>query len=115
LLKDGAFLQIACKKEGKLFNALKYTKILEEAGFEREKAEILVSMFMQMLEFNMVSKSDFERFRTGEFESFRAEVRHSFEKMDEKIDKLALQLTVKLGVMLALSVGLLSTILAIKL
>ena len=38
-----------------MFNALKYTKNLEENGFERDQAEILVGMFMQMIEFNMVT------------------------------------------------------------
>ena len=101
-----------------MFNALKYTKILEESGFNRDQSEILVGMFMQMMEFNMVCKSDFER--------FSSEVYHRFEKIDErfenlenkidyKLNKLSLQLTVKLGIMLAVSAGLLSTILAIKL
>ena len=101
-----------------MFNALKYTKTLEESGFERDQAEVLVGMFMQMIEFNMVSKSDFEK--------FQSDVRHGFEKIDQKFEamdlkfeermaKLSLQLTVKLGIMLAVSVGLLSTILAIKL
>lgn len=90
-----------------MFNALKYSKSLEESGFAREQAEILVRMFMQMIEFNMVSKSDFDKFQT--------EVFHQFDKVDDKLNKLSLYLTIKMGVMLAVSVGLLSTILAIKL
>lgn len=156
-----------------MFNALQYTKNLEESGFERDQAEILVRMFMQMIEFNMLSKSDFEKHRSefgsalekhksefgaalekhksefsaalekhkSEFgaalekhrleltaslekyrtesntntEKLRQEMFHGFEKVDEKLNKFSLQLTIKLGIMLALSVGLLSTILAIKL
>ena len=119
-----------------MFNALQYTKSLEESGFERDQAEILVRMFMQMIEFNMLSKSDFEKFKSdfekykleskSNLDSFRyewksdleklsTEVYHRFDKFDDKLNRLSLQLTVKLGVMLALSVGLLSTILAIKL
>lgn len=73
---------------------------------------------MQMIEFNMLSKSDFEKYKSeskSDFEIFKSEVYHRFEKIDDKLNRLALQLTIKLGVMLALSVGLLSTILAIKL
>ena len=134
-----------------MFNALQYTKSLEEKGFERDQAEILVGMFMQMIEFNMLSKSDFEKYKAEsklEFESFRVEtksefkkvrhemssefekvrhemssefdkvrleMRHGFALVDDKINKLSLNLTIKLGVLLAISVGLLSTILAIKL
>lgn len=134
-----------------MFNALQYTKSLEEKGFERDQAEILVGMFMQMIEFNMLSKSDFENYKAEsklEFESFRVEtksefkkvrhemssefekvrhemssefdkvrleMRHGFALVDDKINKLSLHLTIKLGVLLAISVGLLSTILAIKL
>ena len=46
-------------------------------------------------------------------------MRHGFEKLDhkfdQKIDKLAFILTVKLGVMLAVAVGPMSTIMAMKL
>ena len=65
-----------------MFNALKYTKNLQESGFERDQAEILVGMFMQMIEFNMVTKSEFEKFQT--------EVYHRFEKVDVrfKVQKL---------------------------
>ncbi len=109
-----------------MFNALKYTKSLEENGFEREQAEILVRMFMQMIEFNMVSKSDLERFRNTDFQSlrsdfehFKTEVYHRFDKLEEnldhKINRLSLQLTVKLGVMLAISMGLISTLITLKL
>lgn len=89
-----------------MFNALKYTKHLEENGFDKAQAEVLVRMFMQMIEFNMVSKSDFEKFQT--------EVYHQFEKMDDKLNRLTLHLTVKLGIMLAVAVGLISTIITIK-
>ena len=108
-----------------MFNAIKYTKDLEEKGFDRDQAEVLVGLIMQMLEFNMVSRSEFEK--------FQAEMRYGFErvdqrferieqkiesldlKVDDKLNKLTLQLTVKLGILLAVSVGLISTILAIKL
>lgn len=139
------------KKEVEMFNALQYTKDLEELGFERDQADLLVRMFMQMIEFNMLSKSDFENFKSEnksdleafksetrsnfekhsseftlkleklraefkfEIEGFKQEVCHRFDRIDDKFNKFALQLTIKLGVMLALSVGILSTILAIKL
>ena len=141
-----------------MFNALQYTRSLEESGFERDQAEILVRMFMQMIEFNMVTKSDFEKFRlevSSDFEKFRAEVnsefsqvRSEFEKfrlevnsefskvrselsedindvrtelrgsiadVRSDIEKLSMQLTIKLGVMLAISMGLISSIIALKL
>jgi hypothetical protein len=89
-----------------MFNALKYTKSLEENGFDRRQAEVLVGMYMQMLELNMVSRSEFQK--------FQAEMYNRFDQMDSKMEKLALQLTVKLGVMLAISVGLISTLIALK-
>lgn len=175
-----------------MFNALKYTRSLEGNGFDREQAEILVRMFMEMIEFNMFSKSDFEVYKSdfevlnfdvkvlksdvailksdvttlqsdvtalksdvtalksdvtalksdvailkSDFESFRTDVERRFQevekrfesleqKMDEKfevfaheldgiLNRFGLKLTIKLGAMLALSVGLFSTILALKL
>ena len=108
-----------------MFNALKYTKNLQESGFERDQAEILVGMFMQMIEFNMVTKSEFEKFQTEVYHRFeKVDVRFKNiderfdsleQRIDSKLNRLSLQLTIKLGVLLALSVGLLSTILAIKL
>lgn len=59
-----------------------------------------------MLELNMVSRSEFQK--------FQAEMYNRFDQMDSKMEKLALQLTVKLGVMLAISVGLISTLIALK-
>lgn len=101
-----------------MFNALKYTKSLEENGFERHQAEILVGMFMQMIEFNMVSKSSFEKFQASvyyRFENLEGQINNLEQKIHGDLNKLSLQLTVKLGIMLAVSVGLISTILAIKL
>ena len=84
---------------------------------------------MQMIEFNMVSKSDFEKFQSSvyhRFEHLNERISGLDQKMDERINMLdqkinerikrsSLQLTVKLGVMLAVAIGLISTILAIKL
>lgn len=80
---------------------------------------------MQMLEFNMVTKSDFESFQKSDFESFKKSTSYEFVKVNKRIEgleerltyeihKLSLQLTVKLGVMLATSVGLISKIIALK-
>ena len=108
-----------------MFNAIKYTKNLEESGFEREQAESLVGIFMQMMEFNMVSRADFEKFQHEMYNRFD-KVDERFDKIDErfdrfevenqqKLDRFGLKLTVKLGSMIALSMGLMATILAIKL
>lgn len=138
-----------------MLNAIKYTKELESNGFERNQAESLVGMFMQMIEFNMVSKNDFDHhksFVTQKFEQIdkrfeqidkrfeqidkrfeqieeklfmqdqkmqtfatKDDLRALEMRIDQKLNQLSLQLTLKLGVMLALSVGLISTILSIKL
>ena len=44
-----------------MFNALKYTQKLEEAGFTREQAEASVTILWEVLEMNLATKDDILR------------------------------------------------------
>lgn len=70
-------------------NPMKYIKDLEAAGFERNQAEAQVQMVLDVLEGDLVTKSDFE--------IFKQHVDRRFFEIDHKFKELELSLTVKLG------------------
>lgn len=70
-----------------MFNALKYTKDLESAGFSREQAEATLNMLYGFVENNLATKQD------------TTDIRHAIETLEYKM-------TVKLGAMLVVAVGL---------
>lgn len=41
-----------------MFNSLKYSKELEEAGFSREQAEATIGVFFKFMEYNFATKTD---------------------------------------------------------
>lgn len=41
-----------------MFNAIKYSKELEEAGFSREQAEATINVFYNFMDYNFATKSD---------------------------------------------------------
>ena len=63
-------------------NPLKYIRDLEAAGFERAQAEAQVQMVLDVLEGDLVTKTDFEIFK---------------QHVDHKFKEVELGLTVKLG------------------
>lgn len=74
-----------------MFNAIKYTKDLESAGFSREQAEATFNMLYGFSENNLATKQDV------------TELRHAIETLEYKI-------TVKFGAMLSIAVGLIVTL-----
>ncbi len=63
-------------------NPMKYIKDLEAAGFERQQAEAQVQMVLDVLEGDLVTKSDFQFFK---------------QHVDHKFKEVELGLTIKLG------------------
>lgn len=70
-------------------NPMKYIKNLEAAGFERQQAEAQVQMVLDVLEGDLVTKSDFE--------VFKQHIDKRFLEVDHRFKELELSLTVKLG------------------
>jgi hypothetical protein len=69
-----------------MFNALKYTQELEQAGFTREEAEVSVRILIEVMNDNFATKSDMQ----AGFAAIRADMR-----------ELEYKHTIKLGTMMA--------------
>jgi hypothetical protein len=80
-----------------MFNAIRYTKTLEAAGFSREQAEATIDVFLRFMEHNFSTKSDLQEL-LNEMKEFRAEVRHSLVNLEHRM-------IIKLGLMQAASIG----------
>lgn len=84
-------------------NPMKYIKDLEAAGFDRTQAEAQVQMVLDVLEGDLVTKSDFALFREHfdhkfvEVDHKFAEVYHKFAEVDHRFRETELRLVIKLG------------------
>jgi hypothetical protein len=73
------------------FDTLMHAKKLQEKGFIAEQAEARVELLKEVIDNNLATKTDIN-------------------KINNKIDKLELMLTVRFGGMLVLAVGVLAAI-----
>lgn len=117
-----------------MFNALKYTEELEKAGFSRNEAEASLKVLIEVMNENFATKSDLstglkdlehrmdQRFQVltqtmeSRFQSVDAQmdsrfqsVEARFSTIDSKFQELEYKLTIKLGTMMVLAVGLTAT------
>ncbi|MDR3608741.1 MAG: hypothetical protein P4M08_15360 [Oligoflexia bacterium] len=85
-----------------MFNVLKYTEELEKAGFSRSQAEMSMKVLIDVMNENFATKSDL------------AELGFKFEKLESKVEssmrELEYRLTIKLGTMLTLAIGVTATL-----
>lgn len=118
-----------------MIHALRYTEELEKVGFSTEQAKKSVQIWMELMDQNFATKADFKEhyFMTktdqmelrhemkgqidelrhemkGQIDELRHEMNTRFEIVDTKFDKLESKLTIKLGIMMAASIGIVSTI-----
>ena len=73
-----------------MFNAIKYTKRLEQAGFTRKQAEATLDMIHDFSDTHLATKEDIVR-------------------LEHAIEKLEYKMTIKMGSMLVIAVGLIIT------
>ncbi len=85
-----------------MFNALKYTEELEKAGFSQEQAKATVRILVDTMEQNFATKHDLREL-DHRIETLQREISHQFERVEFK-------LTVKLGSMLVLGIGIVATL-----
>lgn len=85
-----------------MFNALKYTKKLEEVGFTREQAEAHILIMIETIESNLATKQDIEDLRS-EMISIKTE-------LDNKIMQSEYRLTIKLGTIVSIAIGIAVTL-----
>lgn len=102
-----------------MFNALRYTKTLEAAGFSREQAEATIDVFLRFMEHNFSTKEDLQNFRNEtqlEFQAVRSEFRRDMQDLRNEVHEfrtefrhalmnLEHKMTIKLGLMQATSIG----------
>ena len=82
-----------------MIHVLRYTEELEKVGFTNEQAKKSVQLWMDLMDQNFATKSDFKEY-------------YLMTKNDMK--DLEHRLTVRLGVMLASSIGIISALITLK-
>jgi len=82
-----------------MFNAFKFTKQLEEAGFSREQAEAQLQVIAEVVEGDLVTKQDLKNSENGlwtkidaRFEQVNARVDARFNHVDERLHQVDLRL-----------------------
>ncbi len=89
-----------------MFNALKYTEILEQAGLTKKQAEQIVKVLIEIMEQNLASKHDLKEFKLEiiqEIKQLKVEADHQSKEME-------LRMTIKLGSMILATGGLMLTL-----
>ena len=95
-----------------MFNALKYSKDLEAAGFSREQAEATIDVFFKFMEHNFATKEDINsvrgeireaingvRFEINELRSEFSELKIDFQSIRHEFQSLEQRMTIKFGLM----------------
>jgi hypothetical protein len=118
-----------------MFNALAYSKKLEQAGFSRDQAEATINVFFQFMDYNFATKSDLSdakseiksemvnlrtelkteisELRTelkSEIAELRTELKTEIAEINFKLDSLENRMTIKFGLMQAATIGILAAV-----
>jgi hypothetical protein len=106
-----------------MIHALRYTEDLEKAGFTPEQAKKSVIIWMELMDQNFATKSDFREQGLknemalaavrSELKQDISDVRTDITNLRSEVKKLGLDLTIKLGVMMVATVGVISTIIGL--
>lgn len=78
-----------------MFNAFKYTKQLEEAGFSREQAEIQLQVITEIVEGDLATKQD---------------LNSSIERLEHKMLQMEYRLIIKIGTIITIAIGVFATL-----
>lgn len=92
------------------FDTLKAVETLEAAGFDRGQAKAISSTFQAASDaLDVATKADIDMLK-HDIDMLKRDIQDVRKEMNTRFEKLSLQLTVRLGVMMALAVGVLATI-----
>lgn len=72
-----------------MFNAIKYSKELEEAGFTRAQAEVTIGVFYQFMNYNFATKDDYKSAQ----QSLHMDIADLDNKVSEQIEQLDIKFT----------------------
>jgi hypothetical protein len=95
--------------ETKMFNTLKYAKILQEVGFTQEQSEATVVMLSEVMEEKLATKDDLISVRQ-EIASVRQEL---VELREKDLQILKSELIIKMGAMQAASIAIIVALIKI--
>jgi len=88
------------------FDTFAYVKRLKSAGFTEEQAEAQVGALSEALGEELVTRQYLDM--------LLSDVNKGISDLDAKIERLELRLTVKMGALIALAVGIVTTLLKLK-
>ncbi|MGZ3787395.1 MAG: coiled-coil domain-containing protein [Bacteriovorax sp.] len=118
-----------------MIHILRYTEELEKVGFTNEQAKKSVQLWMDLMDQNFATKADFKEhyFMTkadlkevqnemkdlktdlqAEMKNLKTDLTNLETKFKNDMKELEHNLTVRLGVMLAASIGIISAIVSLK-
>ena len=89
-----------------MFNALKYSQELEKAGFSRDQAEASVKLLIEVMNENFSTKSDLKETEL----KIESKLESKFNSLEAALRELEYKMTIKLGAMLTLAVGVTATL-----
>ena len=96
-----------------MFNALKFSKELEDAGFSREQAEAAINVFYRFMEHNFATKEFIKneisdvRSEMSEIKSEISELRHD---LNHGLQSLEYRMTIRLGSLLIVGLTVIGTL-----
>jgi polyhydroxyalkanoate synthesis regulator phasin len=103
-------------KEGveEMFNAIKYTEELKRAGFTPDQADTSMRVLIDVMNENFATKHDVSEL-SAKIDSVKNELNSkidsSVQRLDSKIDALEYKLTIKLGTITTIAIGVTATLL----
>jgi hypothetical protein len=96
-----------------MFNALAYSKELEQAGFSRDQAEATINVFFKFMDYNFATKSDLSDSKSeikSEIAELRTELKTEIAEIHFKLGSLENRMTIKFGLMQAATIGILAAV-----
>ena len=91
-----------------MFNALKYTKKLEEVGLTRDQAETHMLIMTELIETSFATKQDMKDVRV-DLESVRVSLDNKISQVERQFENKMIQLeyrlTIKLGTIVSVAIG----------
>jgi hypothetical protein len=117
-----------------MFNALAYSKVLEQAGFSRDQAEATINVFFKFMDYNFATKSDLSDAKSDlksdiaelrtELKADIAQLRNEFNELKTEFNELGAEfigirydfsslenrMTIKFGLMQAATIGILAAV-----
>jgi len=97
------------------FDTLKFVETLETAGLPKEQAKAISLAVRESYEvFDVATKRNLEdvcKELSAEIANVRKEMEVRFDKVDAKFEKLGIQMTIRLGLMIGAAVSIIAAIL----